>query len=1094
MISLSELAVEAEPLESILTVAETASLASLQATLPSAIRDASGRWRAVLEDWRSAGADIPDEVSVETALDLVNDEHRPAEAVIALGAVALEHNLGERLLELPCVIAQDGRRLVPPTVNSPDAVAPEATTLAEKLGIVTLLNEAHLSDDKSAVAFLAWLKEIGSLIDGSDDRAVVYRLATAGQSGLEIPAPLTDDQVQALRDAFELMDPRERQRVGADVGRAVLLEAYAYDGSRMSTISAHPVDAYLPRRIDRESESFAVAAEQTSGPIWISERYVDVLRSPDGRRGIGAQRLLRLLGAAAAPRVSPHPQLKRRFSDRRLGLHRSVSGTPEARQQEMLKRDATYSLQDYHSPDLKAVAEDIANERRKRQRRRRAAALLAVLSRAWERNLTDFAEVESAYAYHQWQMKGQIRAFWLWQVGDVAWLDDESGTPRRPIELRIRTPGNAAIYGDDSPDYLHRELYQPNRQAVLRAIGVPGDPSRSELVDRLRHLRDGSDEEEVALSDRVHHREAAIIYKALAYDLDAAVSRSGLNNVQLRSMFQQGRGLLLTNLGWLPARRVLAGPRIFRDYMAFAPQVEGTEPLWSALNLRWPSPEDCLRVIQKIARKRTVPDGEDEIVLLETWRALVSHYRNGNFVRPRRLSRLALWTSKGWLRDRPVYTTDDPAIAAGLRNELPLWEPGGELEQFQPLLGPLRVELIQTADAELIDSTLADLDPEATELFQNALSLLKEDLARNDPQLAAAIRVSWDTVGAYDVRVHPSLSLRVRAGLNGSRKEYLSYVDARVDEAHGSMFVSRPSLLPRVDGGGRALAALFEGNTRRLAQAWRAACDRAEEGIEARNVQLAHLRDEHDRAHMEQEISSRTSIIRKVTAANAVADGRPGGAVGSDKSVRRGRNQGLKAIDLGPPRTLVDPNSLEIVNPRGRIERGTKSAKRPGGPGRSLADPRKVSTPPKNRTPLRGYSDKEREDVGMEIVHKLLSSDHQEIADLRSQRNVGADAVDNMKRFYELKVIAGAEPDHVTLTNSEVKRAKSEDKFFLIVVSGVEGVYARPKVRVFVDPLNQLQQTHNGSITLSGVRNTESLVYDFAPAESGAAISGDVEE
>ena len=244
------------------------------------------------------------------------------------------------------------------------------------------------------------------------------------------------------------------------------------------------------------------------------------------------------------------------------------------------------------------------------KRRRRAAALLAALGRTWDRNLSDFAEVESAYDYFQWQMRGQIRAFWLWQVGDIAWLDDESGTPRRPIELRIRTLGNVAIYGDDSPDYLHKELYQPNRQVVLRAIGVPGDPSRSELVDRLRRLRDGLGQGEVTLSGSDLHREAAIIYKALAHDLVATVSRSDLNTVQLRGLFQQGRGLILTNLGWFPPRSVLAGPRIFRDFMAFAPQVEGAEPLWNALNLREPSPENCLRVTQKIARKRTAPDSE----------------------------------------------------------------------------------------------------------------------------------------------------------------------------------------------------------------------------------------------------------------------------------------------------------------------------------------------------------------------------------------------------------------------------------------------------------------------------------------------------
>ena len=1088
-VPLSELAVEERPLESILTETEIARLADLPATLPSAVRDEYGRWRAVLEDWRSAGADLPELVSVEEALDLMGDETRPADSTIALAAVALDEDLGDILLGLRCVVAHDGKHLVPPNSNSPNAVASEATPLALQLGLVTLLHDAYLSGDEAANKVLAWLEKSGALLDSSDDRALVYRLAAAGQSGRRLESPLTDEQAQALRAAFELMDPDERSEVGADVGRAVLLEAYTYDGENESVKNAHPADAYLPGRIDRETDSFAVAAGQTPGLVWISGKYVDVLRSPAGRSGIGALRFLRILGAETAPRVRQHPQLESRYSsDPRRGLSRYTLGGPEARESEMRKRDATYTLQDYDSPDLQAVVEDISHERRKRDRRRRAAALLATIGRAWDRRLSEFAEVESAYDHFYWHEKGRIRAYWLWQVGDIAWLDDESGTPRRPVELRVRTPGNIAIYGENSPNYLHRELHKLDRQAVFSAIGVSGDPSRSELVDRLRRLRDASSEGEATLTDSDLHREAAIVYKALAHDLESTTSRSDLSSNQLRGEFQKGQGLLLTNLGWLPPRGVLAGPSIFRDYAAFVPQVEGSESLWEVLNLRKPSPSDCLEVIQKIASKRHAPDIDDEAILLETLRALASHYREGNTVNSRRLSALALWTSKDWIRnrthDRPVYATDDPILANGLRDQIPLWEPGGELEQFESLLNPMRVKQIGTADAEVIDPTLAEVNIDATELFQNALRLLEEDLARNDPELAESIRAPWETLRGFDVRVHPSLRLRVDVDSKG----YVSEIDAKVDDARASMFIKDPSVLPRVTGGGRALAELFEGNARRIAQAWRAACDQAEEGIEARRLELAQQRDERDRARREQEISSRTSAFQDRTAAKAGTRILPFGGT------RGTRRAGPKAIDLGSPRILVDTTSLKIVNPQGRIEKGTSIARPQKGGGGGLVDPSPTSTPPRNRTPIRGYSDKDREDVGMELVHMLLSSDHEEIKDLRAQRNVGADAVDDMKRFYELKVIAGAEPDRVDLTISEVQRAMSDDKFFLIVVSGLEGVDASPKARVFVDPLNQLQRTYNGSITLSGVRNAKgSLVYEFAPIGDGAVSSDDEE-
>lgn len=46
--------------------------------------------------------------------------------------------------------------------------------------------------------------------------------------------------------------------------------------------------------------------------------------------------------------------------------------------------------------------------------------------------------------------------------------------------------------------------------------------------------------------------------------------------------------------------------------------------------------------------------------------------------------------------------------------------------------------------------------------------------------------------------------------------------------------------------------------------------------------------------------------------------------------------------------------------------------------------------------------------------------------------------MDELRQFYELKVYAGAEPDEIRLTYSEVRRAIASTDFFLVVVSGVE--------------------------------------------------------
>ena len=92
--------------------------------------------------------------------------------------------------------------------------------------------------------------------------------------------------------------------------------------------------------------------------------------------------------------------------------------------------------------------------------------------------------------------------------------------------------------------------------------------------------------------------------------------------------------------------------------------------------------------------------------------------------------------------------------------------------------------------------------------------------------------------------------------------------------------------------------------------------------------------------------------------------------------------------------------------------------------------------------------------------------------------------MDELERFYELKVSAGGEPNEVTLTSAEWQRAISSPDFFLVVVSGVEGVESRPRVRIIPRPLEQLDQSASGTLKLSGVRHATSVTIEFAPGEA----------
>ena len=88
--------------------------------------------------------------------------------------------------------------------------------------------------------------------------------------------------------------------------------------------------------------------------------------------------------------------------------------------------------------------------------------------------------------------------------------------------------------------------------------------------------------------------------------------------------------------------------------------------------------------------------------------------------------------------------------------------------------------------------------------------------------------------------------------------------------------------------------------------------------------------------------------------------------------------------------------------------------------------------------------------------------------------------MDEIERFYELKVIAGNEPNEVTLTSAEWQRAKDSPDFFLVVISGVEGKDSRPSVRIIPKPLDQLAQRASGTMKLSGIRYAKSVTFELA--------------
>ena len=556
-----------------------------------------------------------------------------------------------------------------------------------------------------------------------------------------------------------------------------------------------------------------------------------------------------------------------------------------------------------------------------------------------------------------------------------------------------------------------------------------------------------------------------------------------LGKAELRKEFQEGDGLIRTDMGWRVPDDVFAGPSVFGQYQAFAPPVPETKSLWNMLQLKKPSMSDCIQILQKIARRNCPLGVDDESIQIKTFRllAVLVPARLGRKER-RKLAKLRLWTSQGWKRNRPIFVTEDESVADGLADQLPIWKPGGELSQFQSLIEPLRVEVIRSSDAEVIAPENAQFDAEASELFREAVRQLQEDFVRNDPELAQGLDMGWEALSEFQVSVYPELTLSMQVPSRGPGRALNCSVSVRIDPSRRTVFVrDLYNNLPRADCGGRALAALFTGNRRRVAHAWRTAWDLAESGRTAISLELAEQRDEREREDIGAEIGKLLEGIKGRTGSSHRPNCRNGerspAPTGEPPSTDLPKTEGTNPVE---PRELVNPASLTVVDPEVQVAGGSAARGRQQPPDDGLTEPHGASPGPQNRAQVRRYSDVDRENVGFELARKVLSSDHNKIVDLRTQFGVGADAMDEFRNFYELKVHAGAEPNSVSLTKPELQRARNSSDFFLVIVSQVEEkADSKPIVRIIPRPLDQLEQSIPEKTTLSGIRDAKSLVYNF---------------
>ena len=101
-------------------------------------------------------------------------------------------------------------------------------------------------------------------------------------------------------------------------------------------------------------------------------------------------------------------------------------------------------------------------------------------------------------------------------------------------------------------------------------------------------------------------------------------------------------------------------------------------------------------------------------------------------------------------------------------------------------------------------------------------------------------------------------------------------------------------------------------------------------------------------------------------------------------------------------------------------------------------------------------------------------------------RGVGADALDKLRRYFEIKAYYGTMPDEITLTANEAERAFVEqDKFLLAVISGLEQDY-ETVVRIVPNPLQNLKPKSSTSVTLCGIMSSRSAIEIRFPEQESS--------
>lgn len=1039
--ALSGLAFEDAAMEGLLAPEDVGVLAPERIAMPMPPRDVDGRWRRVLSSlngpFRLGATELAEGFSRGAFSGKPFEWWVDAAARLTELAPNLVHALPCWRSDADKAVACSGKG----ETDRPLVIGDPLSAFTRRWDLLDRLHDDYARSETGQVC-LSWLQtnaEVTSLVDAKVD------LAAFAERFAKDPQEISDEDLRDLRDRFDLLSDRAAQALGQQVGAALRLDGYVFKSGKRQDCKVAPTEAYLSKTLEGENAHWPVAAGTLPGISWLASSYDERLKSgatrtsrkrADGVISRGPRKFLLLLGAAIAPRLQRTGQ-----AHGGVGLRRA----------ELSAAYADHVDYDVTSPDLTRVISSLVHTSKK-DRKVRGPALIKAISRNWEAYAADQTVPAWKNARVYRHPKGQVTAAWLNQLKETEWMVVGTGELTLAETAVVRSSSTQSMYGSSlwlvaiTPDDL--------RPAFVSTLKLITDVRASDLVGLLEQVRaeGGTPDSFKTLS----------VYRALAKQpLTGPWHAQRLGDIDLASLRARfARGSLIWVEGpngegqWKAPGELLTGRDIFHDPTRFVPGGPSCAELWKALAVMSPSLDDCLVYLKGMGAKPY--STEAEAVLIDVYRFMEGLLQTPDRRQRDRLKALPVGGSTGWESERPILQLDDRELRQQLAQaykDLRFWNPPCDTQAL-PLvtaalgLTPMAPKLLVPSSPPAREQGEAMADR-----FRSCVDHLANELMRNDPATRDALTIPWDVLRELPLQIHENpFEVGVSDPAFG-RRDIFVRMGAVLQRDPLRLDITRDALSLR-DSGGRAIASMFPRQVRHRVEAeWVASWIAS--GL-ARVERLNTASDEDHRKALEEHAST-----IDISAAGKIKVTKPASRSAKVVAPRRLKTDHSGAVTIEVQQGVA-PTS------------GIASASRP-----------LLTTPPIPSTDYRSppvsepveYTTADLEQRGWEILRSILANAKDgPLSDFRRRHGVGSDGAIGWRTFVELKATARSPQSSVEFSASEFERAQNEGmNFMLALVSGLEEGF-ETQIRIILDPTRAASVKPLGTVRLSGLQTTHSLV------------------